>query len=276
MQRLLIATIWLSTAGITARAQHGHGAGIGGHGASPVFDAPSSPATRAAGGNAQAGSSANSASMAAPHNFAARLSANPATVARIQPLIPAGMTLSTAAAGFRNQGQFLAALNVAHNLNIPFSQLKAQMTGPANDSLGQAIHALRPNLSKQSVKQDVRVATREAQLDLHASAATSAVIASRINANPNLSMRITALLPKGMSLQAAVAGFRNEGQFLATLHAAHDLNISFTNLQTRIAGGQSLGQAIAALQPGMSPATVRTEVRTAFREAHADTAQTST
>jgi hypothetical protein len=39
----------------------------------------------------------------------------------------------------------VAALRASKNLNIPFNALKAQMTGPAHASLGQAIHALRPS-----------------------------------------------------------------------------------------------------------------------------------
>jgi hypothetical protein len=39
------------------------------------------------------------------------------------------MTLDRASAGFKNQGQFIAALHVSQNLNIPFSDLKAVMLG---------------------------------------------------------------------------------------------------------------------------------------------------
>jgi hypothetical protein len=35
--------------------------------------------------------------------------------------------LQTAASGFKNQGQFIAALHVSHNRNIPFDQLKTDM-----------------------------------------------------------------------------------------------------------------------------------------------------
>src|SRR5206468_390718 len=57
-----------------------------------------------------------------------KIMANTALVARLQPLIPSGMTAASAAAGFKNQGQFIAALHVARNHNIPFAQLKAEMT----------------------------------------------------------------------------------------------------------------------------------------------------
>ena len=77
--------------------------------------------------------------------IAAKISAHPQQAARIQRMLPSGTTLDTASRGFRNQGQFIAALHVSRNLNIPFADLKSRMTGPNAMSLGQAIHALRPS-----------------------------------------------------------------------------------------------------------------------------------
>jgi hypothetical protein len=58
-------------------------------------------------------------------------------------LLPKGMTIDQAARGFKNQGQFIAALHVSRNLGIPFADLKKDMV--TNDrSLGQAIQHLRP------------------------------------------------------------------------------------------------------------------------------------
>ena len=82
------------------------------------------------------------------------------------------MTLQTASAGFKNQGLFIAALHVSHNLNIPFDQLKAKLTGPGAESLGKAIHDLRPNLNKHTVKSDVKLAHQQAETDLRASSTT--------------------------------------------------------------------------------------------------------
>jgi len=53
------------------------------------------------------------------------------------------MTMDQAASGFRNQGQFLAALNASHRLNIPFADLKTAMV-TNHQSLGQAIHTVSP------------------------------------------------------------------------------------------------------------------------------------
>jgi hypothetical protein len=49
--------------------------------------------------------------------------------ARIEKMLPANMTLNTASAGFRNQGQFIAAVHVSQNLGIPFADLRATMLG---------------------------------------------------------------------------------------------------------------------------------------------------
>jgi hypothetical protein len=48
-----------------------------------------------------------------------------------------------AADGFRNLGQFVAAVNVSNNLGIDFVKLKSKMVDDGN-SLGQSIQALKP------------------------------------------------------------------------------------------------------------------------------------
>jgi hypothetical protein len=58
--------------------------------------------------------------------------------------------MEKAATGFRNQGQFIAALHVSKNLGIPFIDLKSAMTGDNRLSLGQAIHQLRPTANAET------------------------------------------------------------------------------------------------------------------------------
>ena len=77
-------------------------------------------------------------------------------------MLPAGMTLNAAAAGFRNQGQFIAALHVARNLDIPFSALKAQMVDK-HQSLGQSIQTLKPSVDATA---KVKEAEKEADTDV--------------------------------------------------------------------------------------------------------------
>jgi hypothetical protein len=68
---------------------------------------------------------------------------NPNLEARLLAMLPAGSTIQDASQGFRNWGQFVAAVNTSNNLNIPFADLKAKMTGPTPMSLGQAIQSFQ-------------------------------------------------------------------------------------------------------------------------------------
>jgi hypothetical protein len=68
---------------------------------------------------------------------------SPGLVAKLQPLFPPGTDLNLAAAGFKNQGQFVAAAHVSENLGIPFVALKTEMV-ENGASLGRAIQTLRP------------------------------------------------------------------------------------------------------------------------------------
>jgi hypothetical protein len=78
-------------------------------------------------------------------------------------LLPEGTRPRDAFAGFRNEGQFLAALHASKNLNIPFDQLKAQMTGDDGVSLGRAIHKLRPELPESEIRDAVTRSEKAAQ-----------------------------------------------------------------------------------------------------------------
>src|SRR5207302_217869 len=87
-------------------------------------------------------------------NFEERIERNTALKTKVESMLPAGTNLKTAASGFRNQGQFIAALHVSKDLGIPFDQLKAKMTGSDPMPLGQAIHALKPNMSENGVHKE--------------------------------------------------------------------------------------------------------------------------
>jgi hypothetical protein len=76
--------------------------------------------------------------------IAANIARNPQLDARLKAMLPSGMTMEQAAEGFRNQGQFIAALEASKNQSIAFADLKAKMTGDNAVSLGQAIQDLRP------------------------------------------------------------------------------------------------------------------------------------
>jgi len=57
-------------------------------------------------------------------------------------MLPTGMTIEEASTGFRNQGQFIAALNASKNQGLDFVQLKDAMTVDGL-SLGQAAKQVR-------------------------------------------------------------------------------------------------------------------------------------
>jgi hypothetical protein len=99
--------------------------------------------------------------------FIDRIQENPQLTQKLLTLLklPAGTNLKPYANGFKNGGQFMAACNASNNVGVPFDQLKAKMIGPPPMSLGQAIHALKPNLSEKEVDKEADKAEKEARID---------------------------------------------------------------------------------------------------------------
>jgi hypothetical protein len=105
--------------------------------------------------------------------FNERIQKHLALASRIDKLLPAGTDLKTAESGFKSPGQFIAALHVSRDLNIPFDQLKAKVTGVTMQatgqtttttpmSLGKAIHELRPNMTEDQANDAAKRAERQA------------------------------------------------------------------------------------------------------------------
>ena len=118
-----------------------------------------------------------SGSTVTPLNpIAAKIASKPNLSAKLTRMLPIDpvtgrtMTLDTASLGFKNQGQFIAALHVSQNLGIPFAELKSHMvtvtpgvagqppTATQTGSLGQAIQA-----SKTTANVTTAVERAEAQ-----------------------------------------------------------------------------------------------------------------
>jgi hypothetical protein len=97
------------------------------------------------------------------HSIASKLASNTQLAAKLQGLLPPGTNLQTAAQGFKNLGQFVAAVHVSKNLGIPFDQLKAKMTGPPPESLGKAIQQLDPSANAKAA---LKTAEKQAHQDL--------------------------------------------------------------------------------------------------------------
>src|SRR5205823_1392202 len=75
--------------------------------------------------------------------IAAKISSKPQLQSRITAMLPTGMTLNQASRGFKNQGQFIAALHVSQNLGCNcFARLRTDMV-QKHMSLGQAIQDVK-------------------------------------------------------------------------------------------------------------------------------------
>jgi len=71
----------------------------------------------------------------------------------------------------------------------------------------------------------------------------------------------------GGNLQKACDGFKNLGQCIAALHVAKNLNLTFSDLQTKM-GSESLGKAIQDL--GGPNANAKSEAKKANKQASQD------
>jgi hypothetical protein len=80
-----------------------------------------------------------------------KLQSNTKLAAKLKTRLPEGTDIMKAAEGFRNLGQFVAAVNVSNNLGIDFAKLKTAMVDDGK-SLGQAIQMQpRPDVDPTSV-----------------------------------------------------------------------------------------------------------------------------
>jgi hypothetical protein len=150
-------------------------------------------------GGAAAGSMGGGHDTDASGNLGSKMSGSPTPsellmqktqlASKLSSLLPPGTDLQTAASGFKNLGQFVAAVHVSHNLGIPFAQLKCTelatkaacttMNGTTTEtlpvpskgsSLGQAIHSLKPTMSSTDSKSAAKRAKKDASADLQETA----------------------------------------------------------------------------------------------------------
>ena len=170
--KLALALVALASfLALPAWAQHGsggHGGDSGMHGSSMHGDSDSHSGHGDSDADTDHDSgSKHSKSQSHDHDgqksVSAQLSAHPQLASKLAGLLPAGTNLQQAAQGFKNLGQFVAAVHVSHNLGIPFDQLKAKMIGPPPESLGKAIHQLKPDVNAKAATKE---ADHEADADL--------------------------------------------------------------------------------------------------------------
>src|SRR5262245_18448531 len=104
----------------------------------------------------------NKSAISGKKDVATRLRENPDLASKLQGMLPAGMSVDSAANGFKNLGQFIAAVHVSKNLGIPFDQLKGAIV-TNHMSLGDAIHGLKPEITQEAAKLEAQKAEEQAQ-----------------------------------------------------------------------------------------------------------------
>src|SRR5439155_21057394 len=97
--------------------------------------------------------------------IANELDRNPYLSSILKPLLPPRTNIMDAAAGFKNQRQFIAAVHLSRNLFIPFNQIKTRMAGEHHMSLSDSLRDLRPDMTKNLVKAEVSKAEQQAKDD---------------------------------------------------------------------------------------------------------------
>jgi hypothetical protein len=115
-----------------------------------------------------------------PNNpVAQKLSTKSNLLGKVQRSLGPTTDLNAATAGFKNFGQFVAAVNVSNNLGIEFNELKAAMTGTtlagtstgkSPQSLGQAIQQLKPGVDSTTEAQKAQV---EANVEINEPSTTT-------------------------------------------------------------------------------------------------------
>jgi hypothetical protein len=162
--KLCIFVLVLSVGAFAQRGGGGGGShgGGGGMGAGAGGGMGASSTTH---GNAGGTHGTTSGAQSGDHSrqtMDAKLSQNSKLTSKLESLLPSGMTAKDACSGFKNLGQCVAAVHVSKNLNIPFADLKAKVTGDSAESLGKAIHEIKPDAN---AKAEAKKANAQAKHD---------------------------------------------------------------------------------------------------------------
>src|SRR5215469_4985973 len=147
-------------------AQHGHSGGASSMGSAH-------PTTSSHGNSADAKADSKGGSNNSSASISEKLTDNTKLAGKLENLLGPNTSLAMLQAdaqGFKNLGQFVAAVHVSHNLGIPFDQLKAKMIGPPKESLGKAIEQLKPSANS---KAENKRATDDAKEDMNDSGKSS-------------------------------------------------------------------------------------------------------
>ncbi len=96
--------------------------------------------------------------------------------------------------------------------------------------------------------------------------------------NAALSSRIGPLVPATTTLPQAATGFQSDSEFIAALHAAHNLNVPFERMkaETTGKGSVSLEKAIKRLRPDLDSKAAKEHLTLAQRQSERDIQQAGT
>src|SRR5258708_4884662 len=89
---------------------------------------------------------------------------------KVRLILPEGIDIPKAAAGFQDMGVFLATVHASQNLGVPLNHLKGYMTGAEKATLVAAIQHLRYDVD---AKAEAKKASMQARGDLEAEAEAS-------------------------------------------------------------------------------------------------------
>jgi len=158
--------LYLSTVPLFPQ-QHGGGhGGSGGHGPTGTHGPTGGGHGSGGKGKASATTAGKSAGSLSNLKDGSKLSTNLENLLHLSGST-AFSNLQADAKGFKNMGQFVAAVHVSNNLGIDFNTLKATMLGTKSGtkpmSLGQAIKQLDP---KADAKAEAKKATKQAHDDV--------------------------------------------------------------------------------------------------------------
>jgi hypothetical protein len=170
------------------------------------------------------------------------------SVASAAPAMPAGPKVTTKAPKVSAQAPKASAPAPKVSAKAPKSDRSASKAIDAPKS-GKAIGASKKSSdAAASMAPAATTTTTPAVVEPNA-------LSTKISAKPDQLARITAMLPQGMTLEQATAGFRNQGQFVAALNASKNNGVKFVDLQKAMTvDGLSLGQAVKQLKAAPAPA----------------------
>jgi hypothetical protein len=161
---------------------------------------------------------------------------------------------------------------------IAFVSLRSSAQGPQGVGAGEAARAANPSYNPVGWLKK-KPMTPDQALDSN----------SALGAKLTLKLQALGVLPTGANLGASCETFKDLDDCVATLHAAHNLELNFNCLKSKVTGVQandyasecksatdgkpvSLSKAIRSLDPEVDP---KAEAGTAEREGRDDLAETS-